>query len=93
MCHHKGSMFGGGAHVALDVFILRHLVIYWGQGAWHVAGGGNPGRGHRSCVRRGKGDESGSGGWGWCPNKGFIIVNVGEGDWRRSSGGSSVDIS
>jgi len=89
VCHYKSSMFSS-AHVALDVFILRHPVIYWGWGVWHVIGGGDSGRGHHACVRRGKGDKGRSGRGCWCPDEGLIIINVREGDWGRSSGGSSV---
>ena len=85
-------MFGGGAPVALDIFGFGHPVIYWGWSAWHVNGGGDPGGGHRACVRRGKGNESGSGRGSRCPDKGLIVVDVGEGDWRRSSGGGSVHV-
>jgi hypothetical protein len=85
-------MFGGGAHVALDIFVLGHPVIYWGWGVWHVVGGGNPGRGHRACVRRGEWDKSRSGGRSWRPDKSLIVVNVREGDWGRSSGGSGVHV-
>jgi hypothetical protein len=85
-------MFGGGAHVTLDVFVLGHPVIYWGQGAWHVNRGGDPGRGHHACVRRGKGDKGRSGRGSQCPDKGLIVVDVGEGDWRRSLGGGSVHV-
>jgi hypothetical protein len=85
-------MFGGSAHVTLNVFIFRHLVIHWERGAWHIVGGGNPSGGHRACVRRGKGNKGRSGGWSRCPNKGLIIVNVGEGDWRRSLGGGSIHV-
>jgi hypothetical protein len=49
-CRHKGGMFGGGAHVALDVFILGHPVVYWGQGVWHIVRGGDPSGGHHACV-------------------------------------------
>jgi hypothetical protein len=89
---HKGSVFGGGAHVTLDVFVLGHPVIYWGQCAWHIVGGGDPGRGRHACVRRGEWDEGRSGRGSQRPNKGLIVVNVGEGDWRGSSGGSSVHV-
>ena len=85
-------MFGSSAHVALDVFVLGHPVIYWGWGAWHVNRGGDPGRGHRTCVRRGKGDKGRSGRGSRRPDKGLIVVDVGEGDWRRSSGGGSVHV-
>jgi len=56
VCHHEGGMFGGSAHVTLDVFVLGHPVINWGQCVWHVVGGGDPGRGYHACVRRGQGD-------------------------------------
>jgi hypothetical protein len=85
-------VFGGGAHVALDIFVLGHPVIYWGRGAWHINGGGDPGRGHCACVRRGKGDKGRSGGRSRCPDKGLIVINVGEGDWRGSLGGGSIHV-
>jgi hypothetical protein len=85
-------MFGGGAQVALDVFVLGHPVIYWGWCAWHVIGGGDPGGGHCVCVRRGEWNKSGSGRGSRCPDEGFTVVNVGEGDWGRSSGSGSVHV-
>jgi hypothetical protein len=85
-------VFSGGAHVTLDVFVLGHLVIYWGQGAWHVVGGGDPGRGHHACVRRGKGNKGRSGRGSRRPDKGLIVVDVGEVDWRGSLGGSSIHV-
>jgi len=89
---HKGGMFGSSAHVTLDVFILGHPVVYWGRGAWHVVGGGDPGGGHRACVRGGKQDKGRSGGGSRCPDKSLIIINVREGDWGRSSDGGSVHV-
>ena len=91
-CCHKGGMFGGGAHVTLDVFVLGHPVIYWGWGAWHVFGGGNPSRGHHACVRRGEWDKGRSRRGSQCPNKGLIVINVGEGNWRRSLGGDTIHV-
>ena len=44
------------------------------------------------CVRRGKRDESGSGGWSQCPDKGIIVVDVGERDWGRALGGGCVHV-
>jgi hypothetical protein len=85
-------VFGGGAPVALDVFGLGHPVIYWGRGVWHVNGGGHPSGGHCACVRRGKGDKGRSGRGSRRPDKGLIVVDVREGDWRRSSGGGSIHV-
>ena len=44
------------------------------------------------CIRRGEWNKSRSGGRSRCPDKGLIVIGVGESDQGRFLGGGSVHV-